>query len=63
MKGYLSQKGIVYTERNVAQDAEARQTVLDMGHCTTPVTLIGDHKVVGYDERELDAALSAAGVV
>ena len=45
VKGYLSQKGIEYTVRNISQDLEARQTVIDMGHRSTPVTLIGEHKV------------------
>ena len=62
VKGYLSQKGIEYTVRNISQDLEARQTVIDMGHRSTPVTLIGEHKVLGFDRTQLEAALVAEGV-
>ena len=62
VKGYLSQKGIEYTVRNISQDLEARQAVIDMGHRTTPVTLIGGHKVVGFNQKAIEEALAAEGV-
>ena len=34
-----------------------------MGHRSTPVTLIGEHKVLGFDRTQLEAALVAEGVV
>ena len=62
VKGYLSQKGVEYTVRNISVDLEARQTVIDMGHRSAPVTLIGGHKVLGFDRAQLDEALAAEGV-
>lgn len=62
VKGYLSRKGIEYTVRNISEDVDARQAVIDMGHRTTPVTLIGEHKVVGFDQRALGEALAAEGL-
>lgn len=62
VKGYLSQKGIEYAVRNISEDVEARQAVIDMGHRTTPVTLIGEHKVVGFNQKALEEALAATGV-
>lgn len=63
VKGYLSQKGIDYTVRNISEDLEARQAVIDMGHRSAPVTLIGGHKVLGFDRAQLEEALTAEGVV
>ena len=63
VKGYLSQKGVDYTVRNISEDLEARQAVIDMGHRSTPVTLIGEHKVLGFDRAQLEEALAAEGVV
>ena len=61
VKVYLSRKGIPFTERNVSLDEEARQDLLNLGHRSTPVTMIGDQKVVGYSPPKLEAALDAAG--
>ena len=33
-----------------------------MGYRSTPVTIIGDEKVVGYSPSKLDTALEAAGM-
>ena len=63
VKVYLSRKGIPFTEHNVSTDTAALKTLLGMGYRTTPVTAIGDERVVGYSPAKLDAALIAAGVV
>ena len=57
VKAYLSRKGLPYQEKNVSLDAVARQEVIDLGHRTTPVTTIGDQKVVGYNQPKLDLSL------
>jgi glutaredoxin 3 len=62
VKVYLSRKGIPFSERNVSLDEQAREDLLGMGHRSTPVTTIGDQKVVGYSPPKLEAALQAAGV-
>ncbi|MDE2803364.1 MAG: glutaredoxin family protein [Chloroflexota bacterium] len=62
VKVYLSRKGISFTERNVSEDREALTTLLEMGYRTTPVTVIGDERIVGYSTSQIDAALAAAGV-
>ena len=63
VKVYLSRKGIPFTERNVSKDREALTSLVGMGYRTTPVTVIGEEKVVGYSPSTLDAALKTAGVV
>ena len=62
VKVYLSRKGIPFTERNVSTDRDALKHLVGMGYRTTPVTVIGEEKVVGYNPAKLDAALKAAGV-
>lgn len=58
VKVYLSRKGVSFTEYNVSLDLEARKRLIDMGHRSTPVTVIGDEKIVGYKPPKIDEALS-----
>ena len=62
VKVYLSRKGIPFVERNVSLDEEARDDLMALGNRSTPVTMIGDHKVVGYSPPKLEEALQAAGL-
>ena len=62
VKVYLSRKGIPFTEHNISMDRQGLKLLLSLGYRTTPVTLIGDEKVVGYNPTGLDAALKAAGI-
>ena len=48
VKVYLSRKGFEYTEHNVSKDRESLKDLVSMGYRSTPVTVIGDEKVVGY---------------
>jgi len=57
VKVYLSQKDIPFTEKNVSIDEEARTSLLKMGRSTTPVTVIGEELVVGYQPDGLQKAL------
>ena len=61
VKVYLSRKGLDFTEYNVSLDPEAVKRLIGMGYRTTPVTVIGDERVVGYSPPKLDAALQALG--
>ena len=61
VKVYLSRKGVEYTEHNVSKDRESLKDLVSMGYRSTPVTVIGDEKVVGYSPAKLDEALEAAG--
>jgi glutaredoxin len=62
VKVYLSRKDVPFTERNISLDRDALKSLVGMGFRTTPVTVIGEEKVVGYSASKLDAALVAAGV-
>ena len=61
VKVYLSRKGVPFTEYNVSSDPEALKRLVGMGYRTTPVTVIGDERLVGYSPSSIDTALAAAG--
>ena len=62
VKVYLSRKGFEYTEHNVSTDRDSMKDLVSMGYRSTPVTVIGEEKVVGYSPAKLDEALEAAGL-
>ena len=62
VKVYLSRKDITFTEHNISEDRDALKSLVGMGFRTTPLTVIGEEKVVGYSPAKLDAALEAAGI-
>lgn len=57
MKEFLSQKKVAFVERNIAQDETALAELEKLGIMTTPVTLIGDQLVVGFDKVKLEQYL------
>ena len=61
VKVYLSPKGFEYTEHNVSLDREALKELVSKGYRSTPVTVIGEEKVVGYSPSKIDEALDTAG--
>ena len=62
VKVYLSRKGFEYTQHNVSTDRDSLKDLVSMGYRSTPVTVIGEEKVVGYSPAKLDEALEAAGL-
>lgn len=62
MKEFLSQKGVTFVERDVAQDETALSELEQLGVLTTPVTLIDDEIVIGFDRERLNALLSGEEV-
>ncbi len=57
MKEFLSRHRIEFTERNIASDATALAELERLGYLTTPVTLIGEDVVVGFDAVRLQSLL------
>ena len=57
-KEYLSQKGITFQERDVAQDPTALADLKRLGYMTTPVILIDGSVIVGFDAQRIDQAVS-----
>jgi len=58
VKGFLSRAGVPFTVRNVDEDDRAYDELIALGMRTVPVTLIGTHRVRGYDEAALRDALA-----
>ena len=58
-KDYLSQKGIPYTDTNVAADRDkAKEMVQKSGQMSVPVIVVDDEVIVGFDQGKLDELLS-----
>jgi glutaredoxin len=57
VKGFLSENGISFVERDVAEDPAALRELEELGIMTTPVVRIGEEVVVGFDRARLAALL------
>jgi glutaredoxin len=57
VKEFLSQNKINFTERNVVADENALEELQKLGYMTTPVTVIDDEVVVGFDREKLEKLL------
>ncbi len=58
-KDYLTQKGIVFTDYNVAEDREKTKEMIEKSkQMGVPVIVIGDDVVVGFNQAKLDSLLS-----
>ncbi len=57
-KEFLSQKGVEFTEYNVAADPDKLKEMMDKsGQLGVPVIVVGDEVLVGYDPDELERML------
>jgi len=53
-KEYLSQKGLAFQERDIAQDPGALADLKKLGYMTTPVIVIDGAVIVGFDSGKID---------
>ena len=58
MKEYLSQKQVAFEDRDIARDPNAISELQKLGFMTTPVTVVGERVIVGFDQAKLDEALA-----
>jgi len=58
VKGFLSQKGVAYVERDITTDEQALKELSELGYWTTPVTKIDGQVVVGFDRQKLAELLA-----
>jgi glutaredoxin len=56
-KEYLSQKGIQFDGKDIAQDPAALGELKAFGYMTTPVIVIDGSVIVGFDSNKIDDAL------
>jgi hypothetical protein len=59
---FLTQHGIPFQARNVAEDPGAMAELERMGVASTPVTVIDGEVVVGFDRKRLAALLGLPAV-
>jgi glutaredoxin len=59
VKEFLSQRGIEFIERDVAENESALSELEQLGVFTTPVTVVDGEVVIGFDQARLEALLSA----
>jgi len=58
-KDYLTQKGVPFTEYNVATDREkAREMIEKTGQMGVPVILVDEEAIVGFNQGKLDELLA-----
>ena len=57
VKEYLSQKQIQFDDRDITRDPSAILELQKLGFMTTPVTVVEDKVIVGFDVPKLDQAL------
>ena len=60
-KDFLKEKGISYTEYDVARDLEKRQEMIQKsGQMGVPVIFVGNEMTVGFDRDRLSSLLGIA---
>ncbi len=57
VRAWLTEQRIPFTERAVANDAEAAQALYATGIFATPLLIVGDAKLLGFKPQELAAFL------
>ncbi len=57
VKEYLSREHVLFEDRDITVDPSAISDLQKLGFMTTPVTVIGEKVVVGFDQRKLSDAL------
>ncbi len=58
-KDYLTQKGIAFTDYNVAEDREKTKEMIEKSkQMGVPVIVVGDDIVIGFNQKKLDSLLS-----
>ncbi len=61
MEEFLTQHGIPFQARNVAEDPGAMGELERLGVASTPVTVIDGEVVVGFDRKRLEILLGLGG--
>ncbi len=58
VKEYLSHEHVPFVDRDITLDPSAISELQKLGFMTTPVTVIGEKVIVGFDQRKLSEALN-----
>ncbi|MBI2350233.1 MAG: glutaredoxin family protein [Deltaproteobacteria bacterium] len=57
-KEFLSQRGVAFTEKDIAKEPAAIEELEKLGVMTTPVIVIDDEVIIGFNQRRLDELLA-----
>ena len=57
VKEFLSQRGVSFTLKNLATDADARAEFIRQGYLLPPVTIIDGEVIAGFDPAKLEQML------
>jgi glutaredoxin len=58
VKEFLSQRGVSFVQRDVAEDEQALTELERLDVMTTPVTVIGSEVVIGFDRARFENPLN-----
>ncbi|KOR82062.1 glutaredoxin family protein [Paenibacillus solani] len=58
VKSFLCDQGIEFEERNIEKNDEFAQQVWDMGVRAVPLTIIGEHRILGMNKLQFNKALN-----
>jgi glutaredoxin-like protein NrdH len=53
-KEFLARNGVKFAERNVSEDAQAREELLAMGYRAAPVIKVDNQTMLGFDAEKLN---------
>ena len=56
-KEFLSQRGIVFEEKDITEDPSAVEELERLGAMTTPVIVIDGEVVIGFNRKRLESCL------
>ncbi len=57
MKEFLAENGVEFTDRDVSTDEAALQELVKLGFMTTPVIVVDDEVIAGFDRARLESLL------
>ena len=57
VKAFLTLRKAEFIEKNVSTDLDSRAELISMGFDSTPVVVIGDRQLAGFDAHLIDEAL------
>lgn len=54
---FLSQNGVEFTEKNIREDLDAMQEMVQMNSQATPTTVIDGEVIIGFDKQKISEKL------
>ncbi|WP_028559950.1 glutaredoxin family protein [Paenibacillus pinihumi] len=57
VKKYLNENNVQFEERNIDLDEKYAEELWNTGMRSVPVTVIGDKKILGFNQTQLNKAL------